>query len=216
MFENVRDQIREKVMLAFDRLWDLPITQKIKERYDELSPIAQKASLMGSLSLIVIVLFYAPISSIFEVDDIILQFEEKRDLTRDLLRVSRDAGQIPALPMAEPAAMLESKIRTELSREQLIPEQIKNISQVDANSKLLGGVAGDALEVALIKLNIRQIVNIGYVLSRIGQSAKLEDLIIRANTEMPGYFDVDYKIVTLKAPETSMDSSEEAPKGKRR
>lgn len=85
MFENVRDQIREKVMLAFDRLWDLPITQKIKERYDELSPIAQKASLMGSLSLIVIVLFYAPISSIFEVDDIILQFEEKRDLTRDLL-----------------------------------------------------------------------------------------------------------------------------------
>lgn len=216
MFENVRDQIREKVMLAFDRLWDLPITQKIKERYDELSPIAQKASLMGSLSLIVIVLFYAPISSIFEVDDIILQFEEKRDLTRDLLRVSRDAGQIPALPMAEPAAMLESKIRTELSREQLIPEQIKNISQVDANSKLLGGVAGDALEVALIKLNIRQIVNIGYVLSRIGQSAKLEDLIIRANPEMPGYFDVDYKIVTLKAPEPSIDSSEEAPKGKRR
>lgn len=216
MFENEKDQVREKVMQTFDRLWELPITQKIKERYDELSPIAQKASLMGSLSLIVIVLFYSPISSIFEVDDIILQFEEKRDLTRDLLRVSRDAGQIPTLPMAEPTAMLESKIRNELSREQLIPDQIKNISQVDANSKLLGSVAGDAIEVTLVKLNVRQIVNIGYVLSRIGQSTKLEDLIIRANTELPGYFDVDYKLVALKAPETSIDSDEGSPKGKRR
>jgi hypothetical protein len=82
-----------------------------------------------------------------------------------------------------------------------LPEQIKGANASASKSQLIpDNLLEGALEVRLAKLNIRQIVDLGYKFQNVSPSVKMKDLVISANLEDNRYFDVIYQLVALAVP----------------
>ena len=106
--------------------------------------------------------------------------------------------------MAQPptGSQLVLTIQTSLQNARLLPEQIVGVTNTQAEGRLIPqSLLADVVEVKLAKLNLRQIVDIGTQLTNLSPTLKIKDLLINANPELAGYFDVNYKIYALKVPE---------------
>lgn len=123
-------------------------------------------------------------------------------LFRELLKVSREAHEIPDLPQAPSSLLLKDQINSQLKNAGIFPEQIKAVDDLPSPSGLIPeGMSQGAVTVNLSKLNLRQVLDVGYQLQNISLSVKVKDIILTASLEDPKYLDVIYKLVSLAVPE---------------
>lgn len=202
-FEELQDQIKEKLTEAWERVEESPTYNNLREKYETLSPNAQKGLIAGTVLFFALILLSFPYSYYSGSSTYIEEFESNRGLIRSLLKASRIASDT-STPISVLPHELKSRIQNDLSTLQLLPEQVGGVIDLDVST--LGGAVApasikqDAVGVSLKKLNLKQVVDIGFQLQKISPSVKMVGLEVIAGSPDPHYFDALYKLVIFSMP----------------
>jgi hypothetical protein len=208
-FDDIKDNLKSQLGQTWSRIEDSSAYNQLRDRFENLTPTHQKMVLAGAGALIALLIFSIPFSYYSTSSDYVTTYEEKRGLIRELLKVTRESSEVPDLPMAPPADMLKNMIEGQLHMAKLLPEQVKGIEVIAADTNLIPkGLLEGGLRISLAKLNLRQIVDIGYNIQAISPSVKMNTLNVTANAEDPRYFDAEMKLVSLAVPQAHIEMPE--------
>lgn len=206
-FDDIKDNLKSQWGQTWSRIEESSFYNQMKDRFENLSPAHQKLTLMGAGALLAFLVISIPWSYYSTSTENVTLYEDKRSLIRELLKVTRESSEVPDLPPAPPAEVLRNNVENQLRMANLLPEQLKGIEVVAAESQLIPrALLEGGLKISLAKLNLRQIIDIGYNLQAISPSVKMNEMRITANSEDPLYFDVNFKLVTLAVPHASSES----------
>ena len=214
------EDLKEKFLSSFKQIWDRiqesTVYHQLSDRFENLSPRAQKAVLFGSVLMIFLIIFSMPYRYWLDSQASVQSFEDRRDIVRRLLKASREAADIPNIPQAPTPENLKTEVDAYLADLQLVPEQIKSVEVAPLDTKLIPTtMAQGSIAVNLAKLNLRQIIDIGHKLKSISSSVKMTALQIFPNTQDTRYFDTNFRLTSLSVPQISAPpppEPEEAPK----
>ena len=199
-FEDVKDSAKEQIKAVWGRVRETDAFLQINERYQSLSPSGQKAALAGAVLVGFLIVMAIPWTFYSSSQTSVTEYEEKRDLIRDLFKTNREAAGLPPAPMMVTAGELETKARQSLTGARLAPEQIVSVTESPAN---VAGIAKTidqtGIAVSLTKLNLKQVLDIGNDLQNMQNTARMMGLEIKATAADVRYYDVVYKIVAFAA-----------------
>lgn len=214
---DITDQLKDHLKVGWDKVQESTAYQQAMEKYEDLPAPQQKLIRIGSSFLLILFLLSPPVSSLLSSQDAVDEFERKREVTRELLRVVRDSSNAPNIPQAPDLFSLQSRFQQELQNDKLLPEQIYSIqANSDPGQIIPKNLAIGALSVNLRDLNLRQILDIAYRMATVSPTVKMTDLELTASSDKPGYFHFNSKIVALKAPEPPKIEPEESKDRKSR
>lgn len=214
--DDLKDQLRDQGNALFNRLQETNLYNSLKDQYLSLPNTGQKAIAFGSGVLAVILILMIPISYIRSADEAVNEFNENRTLLRDLMRVGRTGKEPPPLPPALSYQDLDAKVRNVLTEFTLTPEQIEATSSLPdrpAGAIVPPIINQMGLALKLKKLNLNQVVDIGYRLQSLSQAIKLMGVDIVANAEDNHYYDTNFRLVSFSLPETKDEG--DGPRGGR-
>lgn len=205
-FEDLKDQLRDQITSLKVRIQESSAWNELMDRYLDLNPPAQKAVLALTGAVFALVLFSIPYYFFSSSQDSVAYFEEKKQMIRDLYRVSRAVNALPPAPPPMSTEELRSAVQGILSSERpsLLPDQIVSITEFD-NSKGQGAtlpksLAQKGVAVNLSRLNVDQIARIGGRLQGLRPTIKMTGLRVQATAQDPHYFDVTYRLVAFGVP----------------
>ena len=200
-FEDIKEQIQNTLKNQWEQFQESSLYIQVKERYENLTPQMQKLTLWGSAVLAILIVLSLPISYYSESATYVSEFEEKRQLVRDLLKTSRESQESPDLAVPPSMEQLKSQVDAQIQSARLVPEQILGTQIIPASSKLIPNTLSEGtLKISLAKLNLKQLIDLGYQFQSLNPSVKMLDLQIEANRLDPRYFDVTYKMAALAVP----------------
>lgn len=210
--DDIKEQLRDQLNTVWSRIQESSAYNTLREKYEALPVPQQKALGIGGLVFAVLFLLWFPYSYISSSSDLMLEFSEKRALIRELLRVSRQSQAQAPIPQGPSLDSLQQAVDNIFNTANLMPEQRGQVMSVSPQGGLAiipPSVTQQAFSVDVKKLNLKQIVDIGFELSRTFSAMKLMDLDIQpaSGAPAPGYFDVIYKLVSYNFPH--MGSSDE-------
>lgn len=213
--DNLKEQLKSAGTSISQRIEESPTYAQLKDRYENLSPTGQKGAQALAALLVLFFLFFIPLNNLSESQTSLSLFEEKRDLIRDLFKTYRETSATPDISIPPTQDMLRSNIESIITRADLLPEQKLGISEIAPEGRLIpSGLINNVLQVQLAKLNLKQIVDIGSSIVAISNSVKMKDLFITANRQDTRYYDVTYKLYSLKVPQPNIEPPPE-PETKR-
>ena len=218
-FEELKERIQTESKAQWEQFQQSSLYIQIKERYENLTPVMQKVTVVG-LAIFFLYLFLSiPLGFYSQSSVYVTEFEDKRQLIRDLLKSSREAQESPDLAIPPQVESLKAQVDSQIQSSKLLPEQILG-SQVsmDKPRMIPGNLSQGVLKIDLKKLNVRQILDLGHQLQTVNTSVKMTDMIMQANPEDPRYFDVTYKLAVLAVPSQIEAAPEPAapPRGRGR
>ncbi len=200
--EDFKERLSSDLKSLAERVQESSLFVQLKDKYENLTPIQQKISVVFVSLFVLYIFFSIPLSYYSTSSDYVTEFEEKRDRIRELLKVTRDAKETPNIPVPPDMSTLRAQIQGLLESDRLIPTQIKGIENAVTTSRLIpNNLSQGTVNVSLAELNLRQLVEIAHQLQSISQSVKMTDLEITANSKNSHYFDVIYKLVVLAIPQ---------------
>lgn len=203
---NIED-LKENLMDRWQTLWE-KISEsssyiQLKERYESCSLRTQKLIIIGTTSLVVLLILSVPISFFRASAQSEDSFEEKNELIVDLLKNSGKGGGTSNKVMSFSSLKINAK--SVLTAARLLPEQIKGIQKTTSETKrsplIPSSLTQESLRVSLVKINLKQIVEIGTALSNMHRFVKLKDMNISPNKEDKKYSDATYTLVSIGLPE---------------
>lgn len=217
-FEDLRERLQSELKTSWDRLQESSIYIQLREKYENLSPAMQKAALFGSVAFVFLILFSVPMGYYSASSDAITEFEDKRQLIRDLLKVSREAQETPNLPLPPDTNSLKSQIDSQLQSARLLPEQIVSTDVLPQENlrTLPQNLSQGLVKVTLNQLNLRQILDVGHQIQSISPSIKMIGLQMEANAKDPRYFNVVYRLAVLAIPSPGDTAPEPEPPPRKR
>ncbi len=213
-FDDIKDQLLSIWRRILERIQDTPTYTQLKDRFDVLSPRGQKLVVLGGVMIVFAFALILPLSWLSEASDTVSAFEDRRSIVRELLKVSREASEVPNIPMAPPISALKLEVESRVKEANLIDGQLKSVDQVEAPSSLIpADKSAGTVMVSVEKINLRQLIQMGTRLTQISPSVKMTDLEIVANREDAHYFDVIFRLTALAVPDlsTPMAADPEAP-----
>ncbi len=201
--DDIKEQFRERFSVIWDRVQESSIYNNLLERYQSLPPSAQRGMIATVAIGLVLFLLSIPYSFLDSAGQHMTEFEERRSLIRELLRTSRvGQGQHP-LRSGPAISALKNQLDGIFKAALLVPDQIGTAQESDISETqniVPKGISQVGISVNLKKLNIRQVTDIGFELSKMHPSVKLFSVDIAANKEMKNYYDVVYKIISFSFP----------------
>jgi hypothetical protein len=228
ILEDLKDQFVDRAQALWSQIQESSSYIRISEKYSDMNPAAQKASLIGGSIVALLLILIFPLSYISSSNDSLQTFESKKTLLRELFRVSRASRDADAAPPTVNSAELINKAQNQLRLANLPPDQIKSVSEFDNSLPQSGTrplpsvpkeVQQKGIEVSLAKLNLRQVVEIGFQLQAMDRSLKMMGLSIDADQADPHYFNVIYQLVSFSLPteivESGKDSKAKNARGKK-
>ncbi|MBC7464972.1 MAG: hypothetical protein H7256_03180 [Bdellovibrio sp.] len=200
--DELKDQLKATGQRIGTAIQETEGYQKLQDHYQSLNPSSQKMAWVGGIVLAAgLVLFY-PLSQISNSQALMVSFEEKRNLIRDLFKTYRESSAQASIPVPPAVEILKSSIDTIINGANLLPEQRVGTIESTVEGRLIPqSLVSHVLEVKLAKLNLKQIVDIGTSITGISPSVKMKDLVITAHSTDTRYFDVTYKLYSLNVPE---------------
>ena len=94
-----------------------------------------------------------------------------------------------------------------------MPEQNLGATPASFEGRLIpNNLVSNVLSIKLAKLNLKQIVDIGGSLIGLSESVKMKDMSIVANATDTRYYDVTFKLYSLKVPEPTPEPLPEPEK----
>lgn len=202
--EDLKDQLRENWAELRSKIEEDSTFNTLRERYETLSPGAQIGLKLGLLLLVLAIFVYIPYTFFSAASDNVALFEGKRSTIRKLLRASRTASDGASVDNPPPIPQLTENVRSRLQTYALLPEQIGGITPLDTAA--LGGryapkeIEQDGLGVTLTKLNLKQVIEIGYGLQTLMPGVRLVGMEMKASSPDPHYFDVVFKLARFGLP----------------
>ncbi len=215
------DDIKDRLLSAFSQIWEKiqesSIYTQLRDRYENLNPQGQKLTLIGLAILALLIILSIPFSYLSTSSTYVTEFEDKRNIIRELLKVSRDASDVPQLSIAPTPDRLRSQIDEMLRAKDLLPEQIQNVAITPVDSEFIPkNLSQGGVQIQLGQLNLNQILEISHSIQSINSSVKIKDLSIRASAADPNYFDVTMKLIALAIPEPAVQMIADEPKKTRK
>jgi hypothetical protein len=208
-FEDIKEQLTNGARTSWEQFQDSSLYQQGRDKYENLSPTLQKLVALSFAGLLLLMFLSIPWGSFSTSGESITQFEEKRALIRDLLKVSREANESPDIPIPPDVANIKSQIEGSLQQAQLLPEQMKGVEIISEKSNLIPTtMVSGMLQVSLAQLNLRQVIDLGYQIQAISPSLKMLGMNMIANSLKPKYFDVVFKLASLNVPEAPVITPE--------
>lgn len=199
--EDFKDRLASDARQTWERVQDSAAFNQLRDRYENMSPGMQKLTVVALSAAAALFVLSFPYANLSTSTEYVTEFEGKRLTIRELLKVSRESSEVPEIPSAPPISSLRSTIEAQLKSANLLPEQIKGTQEAENTSNLIPkNMTEGLLQVSLAKLNLRQVLDLGYQFQSISPSVKMKDMIMTANREDGRYFDVVYKLVTLAVP----------------
>ncbi|MCB0371119.1 MAG: hypothetical protein KDD45_17295 [Bdellovibrionales bacterium] len=212
-FEGLFENFKTSSISLKDKVMESPTAQNIQDRYQNLNPSQQKLVLFLLNTIAVCTILYFPIDHYLSSNEFTQSYEEKRSLTKDLIRSHRTVNHLPDIPIAQDANTSKSIIENQLKEMNLLPEQIKYVNITSGSSKIIPlNKIQYGVEIGLNKINIKQITNIGSKLQSIHPSLKLKDMLVTSNREDGRYQDVVFKLIALNIPKYAPPIPEPEPK----
>lgn len=210
--EGLTEQLKSTFINIKDRVAESSLAQKIQEKYQNLNPNQQRLVFILSGILMAAIIVYFPMDHYLGSSQFNSDFEEKRALTKALIKSHREVNHLPDLPTPQTSDNVKAIIDTQLKEMNLVPEQIKFVNVTAGNSKIIPlNKIQYGIEVGVSKLNLKQITNLGSKLQAIHPSLKLKDLILTANKEDGRYQDGTFKLVALNIPKYTPPAPEPEP-----
>jgi hypothetical protein len=207
--EDLKENLREQFVILAGRIQESTAWMQLTEKYQNLSPSGQKGVLAGAAAFVVLTFLAVPSIFYFSSQDQVTDFEDKRQLIRDLFRVNREASALPPPPAHLTSSDLESKVRTTLNNARLQPEQIVSVATLPKQK--VAGVPSNleqaAVSLNLGKLNLTQIVSIASDLNTLHPTLRVSGLEIKASRDNDHYFDVIFKLVAFSSKAAMADAS---------
>ena len=211
--DNLKEQIKSLGLKLWQQIQESPAFAQLKDRYENMTPSAQKMSLATGALFIVLLLFFLPLSYLSDSQVHLSAFEERRNLIRDLFKTYRDSSATPAVTPPPPLESLRSSIESILASAELLPEQNIGVSEGAVEGRLIpSALVANVLQIRLAKLNLKQIVDIGSSLVALSDSVKMKDLLISAHRQDTRYYDVTYQLYSLKVPTPTAEAAPEPEK----
>lgn len=206
--DELKENIFSKLKVEFEKFQDSSLYLTVSERYQNLSPIAQKLVLIGIFTVTTYLVVSIPLDYYNNSNNHLAEFSGKRELVRELLKASKEAQEIPNIPVPPDVNSVKSRIQSRIEIAKLIPEQIKSVEVISDSSKLVPNKFNQGMvQVQLSQLNLGQIVDLAHQIMSISPSIKLQDLEMSAHSKDDRYYDVIMKVLVLEVP--SFDSSSE-------
>lgn len=203
--DDLKDQMKERSVELWSRIESSPLYSNLKEKFETQTPNVQKVIIAGTISLAALFLLSFPLSDLNESSTNIEKYNEDRSLLRSLLRASRLASEAASVPAAYSAADLKAQAQGQLNSFALKPEQLGGIIDLDLTA--LGtplapnSIHQSGVGVSLKKLNLKQIIDIGFELQKINPSVKIAGMEVAASTPDTHYFDVLFKLIIFSMPD---------------
>lgn len=203
LLDNLKESGKSFFEKTSERIRESSTFVQLQDRYESLTPSGQKIAAAGAVFLALFFLLFIPMSNLFNSHTTLVMFEEKRTLIRDLFRTYRESSSSAHnVAMPPPLESLKMNIQSILARAELAPEQNQGVTDGSVEGVLLPqSLISNVVFVNLAKLNLKQVVDIGASLLAISDSIKMKDINIIANEQDARYYDVTYKLYTLKVPE---------------
>jgi hypothetical protein len=199
---DLKEQFKSQIAPLWEKIQQSPAFNQIKDRYENLSTGSQKMVVLGITTIIILLLASLPLQFLLSASDEVASFEGQRDLIHDLFKIQQDSQSSTGLSSGPSQSSLQSQIEGELKNAQLAPEQLRGVQNAMGNiTGLPKEFVESAVQVSLAKLNLRQVIDVGYQILNIHPTLKMVDLNMEPNNQDPRYFDVTYKIAALKVPE---------------
>ena len=197
-FEDLKESLKSQWEQLLAKIQENPSFVTLKDRFDSLPLQTQKLIQIGAIALGLLILISIPYGTYSNSKSNVESFVEKRDLIRDLLRVSKEVSST-ALSVSPPSdGEARGRIDAALNSAGVLPEQKTGINPIPLTGSLIkNSVVEVVLESKVTQLNLTQALNVGLALARI-QGTKLKDLLMQPNAKDARYFDVDYKLVVFK------------------
>lgn len=209
--EAIKDQIRDQVIALWGRVQESSLYNSLMEQYQAWPTSVQRLVAFGSGFLVVLMVLSIPYSRIDSASVSVAEFTEYRTLLRDLLRIGRAAKEPPPLPPGFTALDLQTQIQNLTGELALVPEQLVGVLPLDerpAGSLAPPAVQQQGVSASFKKLNLSQVLDIGFRLQMISPGTKLTGLNLIANSEDNHYYDVTYKVVSFSLPQLASDEGE--------
>lgn len=210
-FEDLKDRLSEQAQGYWSRIQESSIYIQLHEKYADLNPTSQKIVLVVSSLVLALITLMIPWSYISSSQQSVADFEMNKIILRDLYRVSRASAALEGAPPQVDPTQLVSRAQSQLGTMALQAEQIEKVIPVD---NALGGpgipgvpkqVQQKGIEVTLRKLNLRQVIEIGYQLLTLQPGLKMTGLTVTATASDPHYFDAIYKVISFSLPSPAAD-----------
>jgi hypothetical protein len=214
-FDDLKEQVTNSLRSSWEQFQESSLYQHGRDKYENLSPVVQKLVVFGGAGFLALIFLSIPWGAFSTSSDSIMQFEDKRALIRDLLKVSREASEAPDIPVPPDVNSIKSQIEGSLQQAQLLPEQMKGVEIISETTTLIpANMVAGMLQVSLSALNLRQIVDLGYQIQAVSPSVKMLGMNMSANSLKPKYFDVVFKLVSLNVPQAPVITPDaDEPKG---
>lgn len=214
--DDLKEQVLSALRPVLEKIEETPAYGQLKDRFDGLSTTGQKGVIGGLIALSFLIVLSVPYGWYSDTATTVEEFDSRRQTLRDLFKVSRELGDIPNIPTPPPVESLRMDLENRLRGFDVLPEQIGNIMvTAGSTSRLIPAErAAGGITAVLKKLNLDQIVSVGSALSSLNPSVKLTGLRVEASPDEQGYFDVTFKLTSLKVPDLSAPA-EPAPGGRR-
>ncbi|WP_374028228.1 hypothetical protein ACES2J_07270 [Bdellovibrio bacteriovorus] len=211
-FDDLKEKLVSDARVTWERIQESGAYNQLRDRYENMTPAMQKLTLVGGVALVSLIILSIPYGKYTQSTEYVGEFESKRMTIRELLKVSRESSDVPQIPQAPSMDMIRNNIDNQIKAANLLPEQIKGTEVQENNSNLVPkNLTEGLLQVSLAKLNIRQVLDLGYQFQSINPSVKMKDMVMTANREDNRYFDVVYKLVALAVPAAPAPEAPEPP-----
>lgn len=216
--DDIKEQLRDQLNTTWGRIQESSAYNTLREKYEALPVVQQKALGVVGLILAVLFLLWLPYSYLSSSSDLMTEFEEKRTVIRELLRASRQSEAQAPIPQGPSLDTLQQSVDQVFNSANLMAEQRGQVISTNAKDGLAfipPTVTQQAFAVDAKKLNLKQILDIGFELSRLYAALKLMDVEIQAaaGAPSPGYFDVVFKLVSFNFPHMASQDEEAPAKG---
>ena len=214
--EDIKERVQSGLKDQWEQFQETPLYVQTKERYENLSPLMQKITVVMISLIIVYVILSLPLGYFSKSSDHISEFEDSRQTIRDLLKASRESQEIPDLANPPSIDSLKSQIDNQIQSARLLPEQIMGTQILSEKTNLIpGNLSQGLLKVSLAKLNLRQILDLGFQFQAISPSIKMTDMVMEANNQDSHFYDVVFKLAVLTVPnQIEIPAEPEPPKKK--
>ncbi|WP_347359309.1 hypothetical protein [Bdellovibrio sp.] len=215
-FDDLKERFITDSRATWERIQESTAYNQMRDRYENMTPAMQKMTVVGGAALLTLIVLSIPYGKYTQSNEYVGEFESKRMTIRELLKVSRESSDVPQIPQAPSMDMIRNNVDNQIKAANLLPEQIQGTEiQENASNLVPKNLTEGLLQVSLVKLNLRQVLDLGYQFQSINSSVKLKDMIMTANREDSRYFDVVYKLVALAVPAPPAPEPMEPPRGRK-
>ncbi|NQZ02556.1 MAG: hypothetical protein HRT45_17995 [Bdellovibrionales bacterium] len=205
---NSLDDLLDQIGDAFGQLWsrieESSAYNTLRENFEALPGSTQAIVKIGSIVLVVAVLFFLPISGILGSSSYIAEYEEKKGIIEGLIEAEQNKQKGSPLPPGMTTQSIQQRVRSVVQSERLIEGQGPKMSPLGEDAA--GNLAPKAVKQASVNvnffgLNLKQTMKIGAKLEALDASIKMIGMKIQPSKEFDEYYDASFQLVSFSLPE---------------